>query len=105
MAFNTTGEELKEQVEEIIKCPICLENFCDPRILPCSHTFCLECIKNLAFSNDGQFQCPLRDGDILSTKIIASLPSNLVVREMADLVSKNAGKQRLTKIELRPSIQ
>ena len=26
------------------KCPICMENFIDPAILPCSHKFCKECI-------------------------------------------------------------
>lgn len=93
MSFTTTGEIFKEQVEEVIRCPICLENFCDPRILPCSHTFCLKCIKNLASSNQGQFQCPLRDGTRIASAKIDSLPINLVIRDIVDVVTKNAGKR------------
>ncbi len=98
MSVNTIEDGLKEHVEEIIKCPICLENFRDPRMLPCSHTFCLKCIKDVAFNNNGQFKCPLRDGTKIMNKNIDSLPVNLVVRDIADLVSKHSGKKRLSKI-------
>ena len=28
-----------------LECSLCLNNFNDPRILPCGHTFCLQCIR------------------------------------------------------------
>ena len=28
-------------------CPVCYEDYTDPKILPCSHTFCLNCLENL----------------------------------------------------------
>jgi hypothetical protein len=93
MSFNT--EELKEQVEEIIKCPICLGNFSDPRMLPCSHTYCLKCIKDYAANNNGQFRCPLRDGEIIININSDALPVNRVVRNIVDIVSSDAGKKRL----------
>jgi tripartite motif-containing protein 2/3 len=92
MSTDPPGNELKEQVEEVIRCPICLENFSDPRMLPCAHTFCLKCIKAAAASNHGQFQCPLRDGTRVASKNTDSLPVNFVVRDIVDVVSKNAGK-------------
>jgi hypothetical protein len=93
MSIHTIEDGLKEQVQEVIKCPICLETFHDPRMLPCSHTFCLQCIKNIASHNNGQFLCPLRDGAKVANKNIDSLPINLVVRDIADIVSKNSGKR------------
>ena len=90
MSTNTIEDGLKEQVQEIIKCPICLGNFHDPRMLPCSHTFCLQCIKAMAANSRGQFQCPLRDGIQVKAKDIGSLPINLVVRDIVDIVSKNS---------------
>ncbi|CAF1090519.1 unnamed protein product [Adineta steineri] len=90
MPSKTNGEEFKEQLEDIIKCPICLDNFNEPRILPCSHTYCLQCIKDLAASNQGQFICPLRDGITISSTNIDSLPLNLAIRDIVDLVTKHA---------------
>ena len=35
-----------------LKCSICLELYKDPRILPCLHTFCLECLKRLVVDEE-----------------------------------------------------
>lgn len=32
-------------LEETLTCPICLDLFDDPRLLPCSHTFCSKCLQ------------------------------------------------------------
>ena len=39
------------------KCSVCLELFTEPKILPCCHTFCLECLKKTA-RTVGQITCP-----------------------------------------------
>jgi len=31
-------------VEELLRCPCCLELFTDPHQLPCGHRFCLDCL-------------------------------------------------------------
>jgi len=93
MAFNTSDEDIKKQVEDIIKCHICLENLRDPRMLPCSHTYCLKCMKDLASNNHGQFQCPLRDGRKIASADIDSLPINRHVRDIAEALSKYEGKK------------
>lgn len=38
------------EVELVFKCPICLENFTNPKSLPCLHTFCELCIKSVIAS-------------------------------------------------------
>ncbi|CAF1154411.1 unnamed protein product [Adineta steineri] len=90
MSSKSNGEEFKKELEDIIKCPICLDNFNEPRILSCSHTYCLQCIKDVAASNQGHFICPLRDGTTISSTNIDSLPLNLVIRDIVDLVTKHA---------------
>ncbi|XP_041350418.1 E3 ubiquitin-protein ligase TRIM56-like [Gigantopelta aegis] len=42
-------------------CSICTERFHCPKLLPCFHTFCLECLRQFVSSSskDGQFLCPL----------------------------------------------
>ena len=34
-------------IEELLKCTICLEQFNNPKMLPCQHTFCENCLQNL----------------------------------------------------------
>lgn len=45
------GEEEGHVSEEFLSCPICTEEYNDPRSLPCLHTFCLNCIADHIDSN------------------------------------------------------
>ncbi|XP_045176404.2 tripartite motif-containing protein 45-like [Mercenaria mercenaria] len=44
-----------------LDCSICLSAFNDPKILPCFHTFCLQCLDEYVIRNGqaGKFECPL----------------------------------------------
>lgn len=35
-----------ENIRQITSCTVCNRTFKDPRILPCGHTFCIDCIRN-----------------------------------------------------------
>ena len=86
MASKSSLEQQKKQAEDLITCAICLGYFVDPRILPCSHTYCLRCIHQAAASSGGQFNCPLRDGTRIRANNIDSLPINRNLRDMVDLL-------------------
>ncbi|KAL1490638.1 hypothetical protein ABEB36_013299 [Hypothenemus hampei] len=55
-AKSVTTDSLLEDGK--FKCPICKNQFVEPRVLPCLHTFCLKCLENLerdhirAWNND-----------------------------------------------------
>jgi hypothetical protein len=91
MASESTRKQEKQQVGHLITCVICLDYFDDPRILPCSHTYCLQCIHKIASSNHDQFECPLRDGTIIEKDHIDSLPINRAVRDMVDVLPNVVG--------------
>ena len=40
------------QIADITKCPICLNTLVEPKLLPCIHTFGLECLQTLCKDND-----------------------------------------------------
>lgn len=51
------------QLDSLTVCPVCFQKFNIPRILPCSHTFCHDCldghIKSSTKSKPLGFACPL----------------------------------------------
>ena len=75
-------------VENVITCPVCLKHFDEPRMLPCSHTFCFQCIQQMATQNNGLLECPKRDGAQVQGNQIDALPSNEVVRDLLQLIGK-----------------
>lgn len=59
MAFLFT-REVKDYHEDL-QCPICLDDFKEPKLLDCSHSLCRKCIEDLSKSaNESRFiNCPL----------------------------------------------
>ncbi len=78
----------KDVVESLITCVICHELFHDPRLMPCSHTYCHKCIEEMAADNKDQFECPLRDGCKILKNDINSLPFNRAIHGLVELYGK-----------------
>ena len=59
MAANTNL--LLKEVKDITECPICTDMFCNPKMLPCFHTFCLKCIEQYGVGKkEGEaLPCPM----------------------------------------------
>ena len=56
-------QDIMEQLEEELTCPICCGLFEDPRVLLCSHSFCKKCLDGLLEGSRGPsyrtpFKCP-----------------------------------------------
>ena len=88
---------LRAQVSEIVTCPICYEDFKDPRSLPCLHSFCFQCLQGLwKDKNPGDnVSCPLcRKMFQIPQGGLNSLPLNFSLQnliEAKDLKSKETG--------------
>src|SRR6218665_2250382 len=56
-------EKAAEHLREITECPICMSVFTDPRMLPCIHTFCFECLNRTGEAGQNKpgdtMPCPL----------------------------------------------
>ena len=50
--------ERQDSLTMLTNCPICLSTIRKPKALPCLHTFCFKCLKELAKSRN-QFPCPV----------------------------------------------
>ena len=61
LSSQTSPTSLRERLEMLVICPICLEQFKDPKVFPCLHSYCYKCIVKLAeHSQDTQTSliCP-----------------------------------------------
>ncbi|KHN78189.1 RING finger protein nhl-1 [Toxocara canis] len=47
-----------EKIEQLLTCPICLDRYKQPKLLPCHHTFCLPCLDNCADVVHRTLKCP-----------------------------------------------
>ena len=55
----TAGESSSTQMERLTTCPVCLDKFRTPKLLPCMHTFCLTpCLTNLVDPRARSLRCP-----------------------------------------------
>ena len=57
---HTVQDKSLEELEREITCGICQEHYTDPRILPCLHYYCKQCVLRLALRTDTgkPFSCP-----------------------------------------------
>lgn len=89
-----------ETLEEDLTCSVCYSLFSDPRVLPCSHTFCKTCLDNvLKVSNNNDsiwrplrllLKCPnCRSVVELPLAGLEALPSNVSLRAIVEKVGKN----------------
>ena len=77
-----------EELGEEITCPICHGHFQDPKILPCLHYYCKECIQQLA-ARKRPFPCPeCRQDTLLPQNDPDRLPTPFFVNRMKELHGK-----------------
>ena len=92
-----------------MECALCLENYKRPRVLPCQHCFCEDCLKQLIKKNskrNGTFKCPICRQDVHPPKMgMAGFPINFTLNKLQDALAKegkrkcnNCGKSGSTKM-------
>ncbi|XP_013413670.1 tripartite motif-containing protein 2 [Lingula anatina] len=102
-------------VDNLLTCSICLEEYEDPRVLTCNHTFCLKCItdhgnrtqhKN---EQDGfQFLCPLcREPNAVPSGGLRTLKKNFAFIKAIEILEeqqKNKDEEQATIDEVKQAI-
>jgi hypothetical protein len=101
------------KINEQLECPVCLETYSDPRVLPCLHSFCCGCVEEIVSAKTDaalreqptvHVTCPVcRKGAALPNGP-KSLPINFLVNGLLDALalteagveeqSPNSGKVR-----------
>lgn len=92
-----------ENIRQITSCTVCNRTFKDPRILPCGHTFCIDCIRNtmldttlMSCPNCCVFFVDVRSSSLIVSLFFAGLAKHTIVN--ADLLSQNVALMQLLHI-------
>ena len=48
MASRAKDTSSKIKTQYSLRCSVCLDDFKDPKVLPCSHTFCKHCLEKIS---------------------------------------------------------
>ena len=84
---------LQAHVGDLTKCPICLEDYRDPKSLPCLHTYCLECLRSYGRDKlpGDELLCPTcRNSCRVPEPGISAFPLNFFICDL--LQAQNAAK-------------
>ncbi|NXK35013.1 TRI59 protein, partial [Piprites chloris] len=78
-----------ERLEEELTCAVCCGIYQDPRVLPCSHTFCRECLEGVlqrsdTFSVRRRLKCPSCRAVADTAAGLQSLPVNFALKAVID---------------------
>lgn len=87
MAVSTLSS--LDKVKEELSCEICYEQFINPKVLPCFHTFCQKCLEDIRRrSRDPQISCPTcRCVVPLPEPVdVQKLPNNFLVNRVIDVL-------------------
>ncbi|XP_070549863.1 uncharacterized protein [Ptychodera flava] len=94
MAAAPERKVLEEIGEDFLCCTICLDQFKSPKILPCLHTFCEQCLVTLV-EKTGSLNCPeCRQQYQLPVGGVAAIKGNFFMSNLIEIF-----KQRLQSIQ------
>lgn len=112
---ETISFSTSDFTDNFLTCPTCLTNFDEfarlPRLLPCSHTVCRECLERIAFSGYGitdaehctaiaaeTIRCPVcREAILMPRGGLDQLPPSYLVNRLMDLVKSKKMRDYIPK--------
>lgn len=80
-----------QQIQEEITCSICSDLFCDPKTIPCLHTFCKECLERSIDANKTMgiaSCCPLCRATLPENDL--NIPTNFRIKRFIEIFQKRA---------------
>ena len=83
------SSKVLHKLEEQLTCPICLEQYTNPKFLPCFHSFCSKCLENVPLElQQGSYTltCPTcRSPCQLSQQGVQALPSSFTINNLSEV--------------------
>ncbi|KFO53867.1 Tripartite motif-containing protein 3, partial [Corvus brachyrhynchos] len=76
--------------QQFLVCSICLDRYCNPKVLPCLHTFCERCLQNYIPAQSLSLSCPVcRQTSILPERGVPALPNNFFITNLMEVLQRD----------------
>ncbi|GLV40399.1 thin [Carabus blaptoides fortunei] len=88
-------------LEELVQCALCMDKLTVPKMLPCQHTFCLNCLQPLVGADVKEIECPTCKKSTPLEKgpeSLEELPGNLYIDSVLKLLTGNSSPVTPTQI-------
>ncbi|XP_070566934.1 E3 ubiquitin-protein ligase TRIM56-like [Ptychodera flava] len=93
MATREESKLLKEMDENFLICSICSERYKKAKILPCLHSFCEHCLRQLV-NKTGKLNCPMcRRSHKVPDGGVVRLSNNRFITELVEFFEKRDGRE------------
>ncbi|XP_061595299.1 tripartite motif-containing protein 3-like [Cololabis saira] len=81
--------------KQFLVCSICLDHYCNPKVLPCLHTFCQSCLQNYIPPESLTLSCPVcRQTSILPERGVAALQNNFFITNLMEVLQREPDRSR-----------
>ena len=85
---------------DLVECALCLEVYKTPRVLPCQHCFCEDCLKQHIIKNSklrGTFECPSCRQEVdIPKEGVDGFPISFTLNKLQDALGKSVNKNATT---------
>ena len=83
---------LRFKLEERLTCPVCLDHYTNPKILPCHHSFCQQCLERLPLDKKNEtyyLSCPTcrHRTEVPPEKGVGALPVAFHINDLKEMYS------------------
>lgn len=80
--------KLIDQLQEEARCPVCLGTVDDPKTLPCLHSFCLSCLKQIPCDDEDEviIDCPVCRTYVEIPEDLNDLPTSFHLNRLLDIL-------------------
>ncbi|CAB1418212.1 unnamed protein product [Pleuronectes platessa] len=87
---GSTSPVVRQIDKQFLVCSICLDHYCNPKVLPCLHTFCESCLQNYIPPESLTLSCPVcRQTSILPEKGVCALQNNFFITNLMEVLQRD----------------
>ncbi|XP_062918876.1 E3 ubiquitin-protein ligase TRIM56-like [Mobula hypostoma] len=80
-----TSSAIADQIQnDILNCKICFNRFKQPKMLPCAHTYCFDCLESMV-SRNRRIRCPECRDEVDVSGGVSQLKTNFHINSLMDL--------------------
>ncbi|XP_034034179.1 tripartite motif-containing protein 3b isoform X1 [Thalassophryne amazonica] len=87
---GSTSPVVRQIDKQFLVCSICLDHYCNPKVLPCLHTFCESCLQTYIPPESLTLSCPVcRQTSILPEKGVCALQNNFFITNLMEVLQRD----------------